>query len=532
MKQILTLIIAFFTISMVNAQTLFEIKYYDPNDRCQYTGLFVYNNENDCYIRCIDQNNEYWECNYECGFEEDEDLSYMAFFPKKDDGTYPTFLLACSNYGEYEDAMYYYFDEDDDVLEAKSFKEIDIASKDENYFGKFFNDDERMYQQLVSAIKILNNQHSGGYAYNNGGHQSHGGGYNQGGYGHNNGGNNNHGGYNNGGHNNHGGYNNGGYNNHGGYNNGGNNNHGGYNNGGHNNHNGYNNGGNNNHNNYSDDDDENYSDDEDNNEISEPEYDNNTTNNQNVSSDDVTLHFLVVAATKDESIGESVQTDLNLVKKQFSSIANTLGIKYDEKVVSDNNFNKTNVLNAVNNLSAGSNDIIVFVYSGHGFRFDDDTDEYPEMHLTYGDVSGNTYLGVSEVFNKLTQKGARLTICFTDCCNSEIGAKRAQVRSASLLSRSSVNTDVEKLKTLFINNSGTVRATAAKPGQYALCDETGGFLLTSVLSNIQSQVSALSQTAPSWTSILDKASQNVANKTAGDTENGGSQIVVKSVKIK
>ena len=248
------------------------------------------------------------------------------------------------------------------------------------------------------------------------------------------------------------------------------------------------------------------------------------------------FHFIAIAATNDATIGASVATDLSLVRKQFSSIASTIGMTFDEQIISGANFSKSNVESVIGSLNVSPSDVIVFVYSGHGFRFDDDTDEYPEMYLRYsGGLEGNDYLGVTDVYNRLIGKKANFTLMLTDCCNSKYGATRAEIEAATFQTRAvSSNTDVNKLKKLF-SQSGSVRATAAKPGQYALCDASGGFLITSVLNNIQSQVSALSQNEPSWTTIMDNASSYVKKKTSNQIDEAGNdkepQIVVRSVKI-
>ena len=268
---------------------------------------------------------------------------------------------------------------------------------------------------------------------------------------------------------------------------------------------------------------------------------NNNSNNNDYTPDSnapVTMHLLLVAATKDESIGESVTTDVNLVKKNFSGIAKKLGIAYKETIIAGDDFEKSNIQKAVSRLSVGSNDVVVFVYSGHGFRFDDDTDEHPRMYLTYdGDLNENTEISTTEIYNEITAKKARLTIFLTDCCNSKAGVQRAEVESVAFGTRAANNNvDINKLRALFVEESGTIRATAAKPGQYARCDASGGFMLTSILNNIKAQSSALNDKQPSWNTIVENASKAVAKKTsnlideAGNTEQP--QVVVRSVHVK
>lgn len=249
----------------------------------------------------------------------------------------------------------------------------------------------------------------------------------------------------------------------------------------------------------------------------------------------VTMHFIMVAATKDKSIGESVVTDLKLAEPEFKNFAKLLKINYQEHIISDNDFSKKNIMNAINSVNPSSNDIVVFFYSGHGFRFDDDKDDYPNMFLTYSDegiTSNKDYLGVSEVYNMLTKKKARLTIVLTDCCNSYYGATRKEIETSGLHARGRNSYDLKKLRKLFINSSGSLKVTAAKAGQFALCNTQGGYLLTSFLTNIHSAVSAVSDEEPSWQKIVDNARENVKRKTKDDDYNKGSQIVVRSISIK
>lgn len=267
--------------------------------------------------------------------------------------------------------------------------------------------------------------------------------------------------------------------------------------------------------------------------------DENSSNNDNsnVSNDDITMHLVLVGATEDNSIGESVTTDVSVVKKNFSEIAQKLGIGYNETIITGADFKKANILNAVDRLKPGSNDIVVFVYSGHGFRYDDDTDAYPRMCITYNSEVGDKYeLSTTELYKKVVNKKARLTIFLTDCCNSEIGMTRAMAETVAFSSRgTSNNTDIDKLYDLFIDESGTVRATAAKAGQYAWGDVSGGYMITSIINNIKSQTSALSKDAPSWKTIIENASKVVAKKTSHNIDEAGNdadpQVVVRAVKV-
>ena len=74
-----------------------------------------------------------------------------------------------------------------------------------------------------------------------------------------------------------------------------------------------------------------------------------------------------------------------------------------------------------------------------------------------------------------------------------------------------------------------------RTGQYALCDKSGGFLLTSFLNNIKAQVSAISKDDPSWERIIENAKKAVAKKTSNQIDEAGNesepQVVVRAIHI-
>jgi len=444
-KTMLTLVAMIIYIATSMAQTLYEVKYYDLDDKQTYKGLFFYTDDDNCFLRCVNKKNQYWERNYYCQYEKEDGAHYLYFLPQpsesKDEPIFPAFCMAYSTNGEFETTTWAIFQDvygeeelrDENMKEVDYFREVDLAEKDKQYFLQFYNEDETMFKTIMRAKQQLSEQDNGNNSNDN----------------------------------------------------------------------------NSNNNDYTPD-----------------------------SNAPITMHLLLVAATKDESIGESVTTDVNLVKKNFSGIAKKLGIAYKETIIAGDDFEKSNIQKAVSRLSVGSNDVVIFVYSGHGFRFDDDTDEHPRMYLTYdGDLNENTEISTTEIYNEITAKKARLTIFLTDCCNSKAGVQRAEVESVAFGTRAANNNvDINKLRALFVEESGTIRATAAKPGQYARCDASGGFMLTSILNNIKAQSSALNDKQPSWNTIVENASKAVAKKTSNIIDEAGNteqpQVVVRSVKVK
>lgn len=250
-----------------------------------------------------------------------------------------------------------------------------------------------------------------------------------------------------------------------------------------------------------------------------------------------TFHLLLVANTEVSDIGVACKRDLNNLKGEFSAIAKVLGMNYDEQIVADDTYSKANVVKMVRGVKANPNDVLMFVYTGHGFRFDDQTDYYPNIDLrssNYDDPQ-KSYIAMTDIYNELVNKGARLNIVLSDCCNTEAGIDAPMSNVNSLFSRSNTNFDINKLQTLFLGSSGNIKATASSPGEMSWCGQNGGFFILSFLESLRSQISPLHQIAPSWDSLVGNAIVMAKGKSTSSSttkaQNGIKQVETKLVKF-
>ena len=247
------------------------------------------------------------------------------------------------------------------------------------------------------------------------------------------------------------------------------------------------------------------------------------------------LHLVVVANTEVSDIGPACEIDLRRIRSEFSGIAKALGMKLNESLVTGQNYSKARVETALRNLKPGSNDVVVFVYTGHGFRFKDQQDYYPCLDLTssaYEDAEQN-FMSLSDIFSTIVSKHARLNIVLSDCCNSIVNMNQPVVRSNSLFSRSNTNFNLQKLSSLFLKTKGDIIATAASPGEYSWCGDNGGFFLLSFFESLRSQISALDQGNPSWNTLINNTISSAARKTDNNAstkrQNGLKDVAVKSL---
>ena len=218
------------------------------------------------------------------------------------------------------------------------------------------------------------------------------------------------------------------------------------------------------------------------------------------------LHLVLVANTLDPSIGTGCTTDETNLRNEFRQIADALGVSFNEYVIDGYSFSKEKVLATLNSLTPGSNDIVMFIYRGHGFRWKDQTSDWPRMDLrtsSYAEISDNSSMNLADVYSVLKSKGARLNIILGDCCNSEVNASSVTANNY-LTFQVDNNSDISKLKNLFLKTTGIILSSAAQKGEVSWNTAQGGLYSISFLQALREEISYLSNEACNWDNILTK----------------------------
>ena len=227
------------------------------------------------------------------------------------------------------------------------------------------------------------------------------------------------------------------------------------------------------------------------------------------------LILLVVANINDTAIGPSCKKDMERTVETFTRLTDFMKIKLDYKTISGKDYNKENVEKELKNLSPGPNDIVVFYYSGHGFRKPKDNRRFPYIDLR--PKPDGTYmvnsLNMEDIYESIKKKGARLNLVMSDCCNTEVTASNAigtpVARKKGLL----MTYNLENCRTLFLNPKPvSILATAADAGQKASSNnEFGGFFSFFFKASMENQLSFFKKNV-SWESLLQDAKKQTIRK--------------------
>jgi hypothetical protein len=228
------------------------------------------------------------------------------------------------------------------------------------------------------------------------------------------------------------------------------------------------------------------------------------------------LHLITVANTKVPDIGVSCAIDRDNISNEFADITSGLGIELITHVVDGANLTKAKVKAAIDGVNVKSNDIVVFIYTGHGYRWSDQASKYPQMALYYSRYDSpskaNSY-NLESVYDLIVAKGARLNIVLGDCCNSDIGVTSRE-GGGGLASRSYTRGSTDRLRKLFFEAEGDIIAAAAKPNETSCGSRTtGGYFLNAFFSAIDKEVSYTATGSTSWDAILSRSMSSATYKT-------------------
>lgn len=248
--------------------------------------------------------------------------------------------------------------------------------------------------------------------------------------------------------------------------------------------------------------------------VTNPTTQTNTGGSTGVDASKSTLHLLMVVNTEIPDIGQSCSVDKRIVETEFREISRAIGMPFKKYEVVGEQFTKANVEKALGEMAVGKSDVVVFYYSGHGFRFSDQTDSYPQLDMRFSEytrMSEATALSLSTVYNNIVGKGGRLNLVMSDCCNSDVG--RNQFTSTTFMAgRSFQGAEITKLRKLFLESSGTLLFSASSPGELAWCNINGGFFTLSFMQALKEEIGYMRSDKPNWQNIIANTSKNTKYK--------------------
>lgn len=222
------------------------------------------------------------------------------------------------------------------------------------------------------------------------------------------------------------------------------------------------------------------------------------------------LISILVADTKDDFIGGSVQKDFANMQSKMTEIAKYTKMKEIKIHLNENDATPQRLNRILGELTVNKDDVIVFFYAGHGFhpRSQKNTTPWPNMIFS----SGGKSVSYDSVIRNLEQKKPRLLLTIADTCNMLSGDRDGSECTRAPTSAKKDSFVLEhNYKLLFLETTGTIKIASSSVGESAWGGKSGGIFTNAFLSKMDRAVQ--SQNGIDWQVILEES----ARKTSLDT---------------
>lgn len=198
-----------------------------------------------------------------------------------------------------------------------------------------------------------------------------------------------------------------------------------------------------------------------------------------------TIHAVLVADTKDGSIGTGVAENETNIASFLNNLKTLTELNVASTVIDGANFSCKSIIDSINGLNVAADDAVFFYYAGHGFRRDGSQTQFPEFFC--GGPRDPT-LTLSQAVNMIQSKQPRLVIAIADACNKI-------TEPAPVIAAAPSIADVDRkgaLLRLFKDYRGTLIMSGAIPGEFSWYmtagASLGGFFTNQLLSAINQNI--------------------------------------------
>lgn len=233
------------------------------------------------------------------------------------------------------------------------------------------------------------------------------------------------------------------------------------------------------------------------------------------------IHLLIVANTNDSTVGFAANKDMDAAEQFFTDLTEVIGIKSINIIkIAGGSYSKTAVLNKLKKLKPQRNDIVVFYYSGHGFRTKQKTGKYPMLDLrsTVKQDYLKESLTVDTVLQLIKAKGARMNLILSDCCNWDPEKPLPFVNADPQVRAVNAVWDADKSRALFLNPKRiSIIGIAADVNQLAVSNKKyGSFFFMYFRDALATEISKTNSNKPNfmgWQTVFQSTTSQTFRKS-------------------
>jgi hypothetical protein len=200
------------------------------------------------------------------------------------------------------------------------------------------------------------------------------------------------------------------------------------------------------------------------------------------------MHAILIGDTKDGSIGAGITENLKNMNSFLQSVETVGQISISKTEIKDDKFNCKSITQTIEQLNLEPTDVVLFYYSGHGFRRDSTQTKFPEFDCRR--TSDPDRAELAGIVNDLVQsKKPKFVVALADTCNKLSTASIAAPAAAAFASPADRKAAFQRL---FLGYSGTLMMSGAVPGEYSWYlvsgSSLGGFFTNQLLRTINQKI--------------------------------------------
>jgi GH25 family lysozyme M1 (1,4-beta-N-acetylmuramidase) len=184
-----------------------------------------------------------------------------------------------------------------------------------------------------------------------------------------------------------------------------------------------------------------------------------------------TLHAILIGDTSDGTIGPGITANLQKINSFLNVVETIAEIPVARYEIKDAAFNCKAIVDQLRSIDVSSNDVVLFYYSGHGFRRDTSQTIFPEFDCRRS--ADETRAALADIATYLrSEKKPGLVLLLADTCNVVIEAEVPVAAAAA------PPQDVRKaaLRRLLLGYSGGITASGSTPGNPSWYMNSGGLI--------------------------------------------------------
>ncbi len=216
------------------------------------------------------------------------------------------------------------------------------------------------------------------------------------------------------------------------------------------------------------------------------------------------IHAILCGATEVADIGKGCQSSLDLMENALTYIGTQTGMEVDFTFLTGNDFRKDKIQTTISDLKAGSNDVIFFYSTSHGFNYNNNISRFTfigahpnKIEMTKSELNQFGLSLEKEVYQPLMNKNARLTVTMAEACNTVVDIPAPSTYNA-------MNVNISKrLKELFLEAKGSAISTSSSLDQRSWTDAEDGGIYTNMFIEAMNDIISSKEKA-TWKNVFDK----------------------------